>query len=302
MPHHDVDDFDTLYQLSNLKQQLVNFKVTPVKSLGDYPSLLIIKTDNGYKHIFTDANTESLTLSSDWVNCTDRLFEDDILPHFEEGTLPNIAQIKEKLATKGRIILEGDVPDNRYSVKKIFSQGICMGIIKDSTKIDFMQEILTGQHVSVNFSDAYVNSALAGLILTYMIAEIRDLFNCSIDDVTLQLESRKRNIGGDFNDYQSISRNFADENTCNEFLKDLFEEVLGVDYREDINTKHHRWLRFTSSKGTLELRPDHGIDGGWFTRVTYNDLNRGLDHSQITVSKSGYGTADVIYYIIMNKK
>ena len=300
--NHDVDDFDTLYQLSNLKQQLVNFKVTPVKSLGDYPSLLIIKTDNGYKHIFTDANTESLTLSSDWVNCTDRLFEDDILPHFEEGTLPNIAQIKEKLATKGRIILEGDVPDNRYSVKKIFSQGICMGIIKDSTKIDFMQEILIGQHVSVNFSDAYVNSALAGLILTYMIAEIRDLFNCSIDDVTLQLESRKRNIGGDFNDYQSISRNFADENTCNEFLKDLFEEVLGVDYREDINTKHHRWLRFTSSKGTLELRPDHGIDGGWFTRVTYNDLNRGLDHSQITVSKSGYGTADVIYYIIMNKK
>ena len=300
--NNDVDDFDTLYQLSNLKQQLVNFKVTPIKSLGDFPSLLIIKTDNGYKHIFTDVNTESLTLSSDWVSCTDRLFEDNILPNFEEGNLPNIAQIKEKLATKGRIILEGDIPDNRYSVKNIFSQGICMGVIKDSAKIDFMQEILADQHVSVNFSDAYVNSALAGLILTYMIAEIRDLFNCTIDDVTLQLESRKRNIGGDFNDYQSISRNFADESTCNEFLKNLFEEVLGVDYREDINTKHHRWLRFTSSKGTLELRPDHGIDGGWFTRITYNDLNRGLDHSQITVSKSGYGTADVIYYIIMNKK
>ena len=299
---NDVDDFDTLYQLSNLKQQLVNFKVTPVKSLGEYPSLLIIKTDNGYKHIFTDAGSESLTLSSDWADCTNRLFEDDVLPNFEEGTLPNMTQIKEKLASKGRIILEGDIPDNRYSVKNIFSKGVCMGVIKDATKIDLMQEILGGQHVSVNFSDAYVNSALAGLILTYMIAEIRDLFRCTIDDVTLQLESRKRNIGGDYNDYQSISRNFADENTCNEFLHDLFEEVLGIDYREDINTKHHRWLRFTSPKGTLELRPDHGIDGGWFTHVTYNELNRGIDHSQITVSKSGHGTADVIYYIICNKK
>lgn len=300
--NNDVDDFDTLYQLSNLKQQLVNFKVIPVKSLGDYPSLLILKTDNGYKHIFTDAGSESLTLSSDWADCTDRLFEDDVLPNFEEGTLPNISQIKEKLASKGRIILEGDIPDNRYSVRNIFSQGVCRGVIKDTTKIDLMQEILAGQHVSVNFSDAYVNSALAGLILTYMIAEIRDLFKCTIDDVTLQLESRKRNIGGDYNDYQSISRNFADESTCNEFLHGLFEDVIGIDYREEINTKHHRWLRFTSSKGTLELRPDHGIDGGWFTRVTYNDLNRGIDHAKIMVSKSDHGTADVIYYVILNKK
>lgn len=300
--NNDIDDFDTLYQLSNLKQQLVNFKVIPVKSFGAYPTLLIIKTDNGYKHIFTDAGSESLTLSSDWTDCTDRLFEDDVLPDFEEGTLPNITQIKEILANNGRIVLEGDIPDNRYSVKNIFSQGVCLGIIKDVTKINIMQEILAGQHVSVNFSDAYVNSALAGLILTYMIAEVRDLFGCTIDDVTLQLESRKRNIGGNYNDYQSISKNFADEKSCSEFLHDLFDEVLGIDYREDINTKHHRWLRFTSSKGTLELRPDHGIDGGWFTRITYNELNRGIDHSKITVSKSGHGTADVIYYIILNKK
>ena len=299
--NNDIDDFDTLYELSNLKHLLVNFEVIPVRSLGDYPSLLIIKSNNGYKHIFTDASSDSISLSSDWADCTDRLFEDNVIPVFEEGTLPNIAQIKEKLASKGRIILEGDIPNNNYSVKNIFSQGVCLGVIKDSTKIDIMNEILGGQHVSVKFSDAYVNSALAGLILTYMIAEIRDLFRCTIDDVTLQLESRKRNIGGDYNDYQSISRNFADIDTCNEFLHDLFEDVLGIDYREDINTKHHRYLRFTSSKGTLELRPDHGIDGGWFTRITYNDLNRGIDHSQITVSKSGYGLSDIIYYILLNK-
>ena len=300
----DIDDFDTLYQLSNLKQQLVNFKVVPVKSLGEFPMLMLLKTDNGYKHIFTDESSEKLSLSSDWGDCTSRIFEDNLDPnaYFESTTLPNMSQIKAKLATKGRVILEGDIPDKKYSVKNIFTQGVCVGIVKKPEYIDLMQDILKDQHVSVNFSDAYVNSALAGMILTYMIAEIRDLFSCKIDNVTLQLESHKRNIGSDYNDYQPISRNFADEESCNKFLHDQFEDVLGIDYDEKPNTKHHRWLRFTSPKGTLEIRPDHGIDGGWFTRVTYNDLNGGRDPSDIFVSKSGYGTADIVYYIIMNKK
>lgn len=297
----DIDDFDTLYQLSNLQQQLVNFNVVPVRSLGEFPMLMLLRTDNGYKHIFTDESSEKLSLSSDWGTCTSRIFEDNLDPNFESSALPNMSQIKAQLETKGRIILEGDIPNNNYSVKNIFTQGVCVGIVKDDKYIDLMQDILKDQHVSVNFSDAYVNSALAGMILTYMIAEIRDLFSCKIDNVTLQLESHKRNIGSDYNDYQPISRNFADEESCNEFLHNQFEDVLGIDYDETPNTKHHRWLRFTSPRGTLEIRPDHGIDGGWFTRVTYNDLNRGLDPSEIFVSKSGYGTADIVYYIIINR-
>jgi hypothetical protein len=263
---------------------------------------MILKSDNGYRHIFTDVNSEYLTLSSDWGECTDRVFEDNILPSFEKTTLPNMTQVKEILSTKGRVILEGDIPDKKYTIKNIFSQGICLGIIKESKYVELMQDILANQHVSVNFSDAYVNSALAGLILTYMIEEIKTLFSCKIDNVTLQLESRKRNISGYYNGYQSITRNFADENSCNKFLKELFEDVLNLKYDEEPNTKHHRWLRFTSPKGTLELRPDHGIDGGWFTRVTYNELNNGINHANIEISKAEHGTADIIYYIIMNKK
>jgi hypothetical protein len=300
--NNDIDDFDTLYQLVNLKQQLINFNVIPVKSLGKFPSLMLLKSDNGYKHIFTDVSSEDLTLSSDWGECTDRIFEDNILPDFENTALPNMSQVKEILSTKGRVILEGDIPEKKYSVKNIFSEGVCVGIIKDVKYINLMKEILANQHVSVNFSDAYVNSALAAMILTYMIAEIKNLFSCKIDNVTLQLESHKRNITGCYNEYQSISRNFADEQSCSEFLQELFDDILNVKYSEKPNTKHHRWLRFTSPKGTLELRPDHGIDGGWFTRATYNDLNRGIDHSNIVVSKSGHGTADVIYYVIMSKE
>lgn len=300
--NNDIDDFDLLYQLSSIENHFVNFKVIPVKSLGTYPSLMILKSDNGYRHIFTDVNSEYLTLSSDWGECTDRVFEDNILPSFEKTTLPNMTQVKEILSTKGRVILEGDIPDKKYTVKNIFSQGICLGIIKERKYVELMQDILGNQHVSVNFSDAYVNSALAGLILTYMIEEIKTLFSCKIDNVTLQLESRKRNISGDYNGYQSITRNFADEKSCNEFLIEQFNNVLKLDYLEAPNTKHHRWLRFTSPKGTLELRPDHGVDGGWFTRVTYNELNNGIDHANIEISKAGHGTADIIYYIIMNKK
>lgn len=299
--NNDIDDFDTLYQLSCLEKQFINFSVMSVKSLGEYPSLMILKSDNGYKHIFTDLKSENIALSSDWGGCTNRIFEDNILPNFEETHLPNLSQVKDILSAKGRVILEGDIPNKEYSIKKIFSQGICEGIIKENKYIEYMRNILANQNVTINFSDAYVNSALAGMILTYMIEEIKTQFSCNINSVTLQLESRKRNISGGYNSYQSISRNFADEESCDVFLKELFENVLDIDYAEEPNTKHHRWLRLTSPKGTLELRPDHGIDGGWFTRVTYNDLDRGLDHSKIVVSKAGYGTADIIYYIIMTK-
>lgn len=295
----NIDDFDTLYKLTNVKQTMPNYKITPVKSLGQYPTLLLIRDNIGFKHYFTDESSENLCMASEWISCTKRIFEDHNQPVFETTTLPTIASIKQILTRSGKLVLEGDIPDRTYNVTKIFSQAIRLGIIKDANAVNQMESILRDQRVTVNFSDAYVNSALAGIILAYMIKEVRDLFNCTLDSITLQLDSYRRNWDACFNKYNPIFKSFEDGDVCNDFLKDLFNDVLDIGYKEAINTKHHRWLKFTSSKGYVELRPDHGIDGGWFTRTRYCDIEYNNDYSNISVSKASYGQADVVYYVII---
>ena len=296
----DIDDFDTLYKLANVQQMMPNFQITPVSSLGQYPTLLLIRDNIGYKHYFTDESSDNLCMASEWIECTNRIFEDGNKPDFEPTTLPTIASIRRKLTMSGKIVLEGDIPDRPYNVTNIFRQGICIGVIRDPNAVSQMETILKDQRITVNFSDAYVNSALAGIILTYMIKEVRDLFNCTIDNITLQLDSYRRNWDPCFNNYNPIFKSFEDGDVCNDFLEDVFNDVLGTGYLEAINTKHHRWLKFTSPRGYVELRPDHGIDGGWYTRTRYCDIQNNNDYSNISVSKANHGQADVVYYIIIN--
>ena len=297
----DLDDFDTLYKLTNITQMMPNFQILPVRSLGQYPTLLLIRDNNGYRHYFTDESSENLCMASEWVSCTNRIFEDRNIPDFEFTTLPNIASVIGILRTSGKLVLEGDIPDQRYNVTNIFSNAICQGIIRDVNVINQIEDILRDQNVIVNFSDAYVNSALAGIILAYMIKEVKDLFHCDIDHITLQLDSKKRKWGDGFNNYNYIYSNFENLDACNTFMENIFNDVLDSDYYEEPNVKHHRWLKFTSPRGCVELRPDHGIDGGWFTHTRYCDIEYMNDYSNIYVSKKDYGQADVIYYIIINR-
>lgn len=263
---------------------------------------MIIWTANGIKHIFTDIASDSLSLSAEWIDATTRLFEDDIEPAFTPSQLPTKQSIIQQLRASGKLVFEGDIPNRNYMVSNIFRQAICPDIINDEDAIRRMHQILDGQRVHINFSDAYVNSALAGIILTYLIKEIQDTFQFTIADMVLQLESNRRNMGNGYNDYNSIATNFPDQQSCDDFLQDIFEDVLGVeDIETDDNTKHHRWLRFESSNGYVELRPDHGIDGGWYTRIRYLDLYNGCDYSRIAISKSNYGQTDVVYYVIVSQ-
>ena len=296
----NLDDFDSLYKLANVEQMMPNYRIFPVRSIGQYPTLLLIRDNIGYKHYFTDESSDNLCMASEWISCTTRIFLDSIVPTYDPTSLPNITSIVRKLTTAGKLVLEGDVPNTQYCVTNIFSQAVCRGIIRDVNALNRIEDILKDQRVTVNFSDAYVNSALAGIILAYMIKEVRDLFNCTIDNITLQLDSYRRNWDGGFNNYNPIFKSFEDGDACNEFLENIFNDVLDTDYIESPNVKHHRWLKFTSPKGSVELRPDHGIDGGWFTRTRYCDIEYNNDYSNIIVTKASHGQADVVYYVIIN--
>ena len=54
----------------------------------------------------------------------------------------------------------------------------------------------------------------------------------------------------------------------------------------------------------MEIRPDHGLDGGWYTSVKYNQIedNPNYPFERIKICKSQHGKADIVYYILLTKK
>lgn len=81
--------------------------------------------------------------------------------------------------------------------------------------------------MDISFSDMYVNSALASLMLVYLIDEMRNLFGFSIDNITLQLDSPKRKcVNERFNDWTPISMNFSSKEEADKYTDQLFLDIL----------------------------------------------------------------------------
>ena len=145
----------------------------------------------------------------------------------------------------------------------------------------------------------YVNSALASLMLVYLIKEMRDLFGFVINDITLQLDSPKRRCNNPtFNDYQFINMNFAEKENADDYTKELIETELDVDVNFSPNdADHHRWLRIKTKDGSfVEIRPDHGISGGYRSDSKYMNLDNLNGSVRVTRNNE-----DVLYYMVMKK-
>ena len=160
-------------------------------------------------------------------------------------------------------------------------------------------EVLKGKHVNITFSDMYVNSALASLMLVYLIKEMKQLFGYTIDSITLQLDSPKRKCYNDrYNEWTPINMNFSCKEDADEYTDNLFMNVLGIEPEHSFNdANHHRWLKIeTKDGGLVEIRPDHGISGGYKSDSKY--LNLDSLNGSVNVVRNN---EDVLYYVIIKK-
>ena len=178
-------------------------------------------------------------------------------------------------------------------------------IIKDSllhcNDEQDITQILSGKKVNITFSDSYVNSALAALILVNLIKEIKETYNFEINEVSLQIQGPKRNCYNDrWNPYSYLSWSFPDENTADGYIQEVFEDYLDITPNfSSIIPDHFRWLRFQplDEDKYVELRPDHGILGGWQSNHVYRDLKYINEYSKIE-SKDNIS---IVYYLIIKK-
>ena len=99
------------------------------------------------------------------------------------------------------MVREGLTGATSFQIKDYFKEAIAPYVLKKED-IDMLLDILKDKKVDITFSDMYVNSALASLMLVYIIGEMKSLFGFTISNVTLQLDSPKRRCQNDrFNDY-----------------------------------------------------------------------------------------------------
>jgi hypothetical protein len=259
--------------------------------MGILKTAVIVETSDKIRRYFTN-NEASLSFSNNWGGDCPHVFVDDSIVSFVEQEEPTY------IASPLQVIREGITRATTFQVKNYFSAAIAPSVLK-SQDIDMLSEILRGKHVDISFSDMYVNSALASLMLVYLIKEMQDLFGFTIDNVTLQLDSPKRKcVNERFNDWTPISMNFSCKEEADNYTDKLFQELFDIDPEHSFNdADHHRWLKIEVEGGALvEIRPDHGISGGYKSDSKYMNLDT-LGGSVCAFRNN----EDVLYYVIIKK-
>ena len=120
----------------------------------------------------------------------------------------------------------------------------------------------------------------------------------------MQIENIYLSFGKkEWTDYKSIVNDRLDWNWNSNTRRDNF--ILGL-FDEELNTRpkfdpskapHHRTLIIKSSKGYVEIRPDHSISGGWMIEKTYSEVDRVGENETMKVKRG----EDIVYYLITQR-
>ena len=285
------DDISSKLPFIQLASKFPDCNVEFIKDMGNIKTVFIKSTNNQSVRYFID-NDSALSFSNNWGIDLNYIFADNQIIDFVSQPEPQYT------VAPSEIIREGITDVKSFQVSKYFSKAIAPYMLKASD-LDFVNKMLRDQTVSIIFSDMYVNSALASLMLVYLIKEMRDLFGFVIDDITLQLDSPKRKCNNPmFNDYQYINMNFAEKEDADDYTKELIERELDVDVIFSPNdADHHRWLRIKTSDGSfVEIRPDHGISGGYRSDSKYMNLDNLNGSVRVTRNDE-----NVLYYMVIKK-
>lgn len=276
----------------NIEQTFPDCKVELVKPNEIMPVLIAKDVAGKISHYFT-CDADILSFSNYWGSGEGQVFCDKTMPTFVQEKKPELT------SNSNEIIREGLAQVSSSRVDKFWSGVIKPCTLKPSDE-ELIASLIRGKRVSIYFSDMFVNCALSSLMLVYLIKEIRDIYDLTIRDIVLQLDSKKRKVCNEmFSDYTYINLNFDSKSEADNYTKDLMEAVLGITPEDSpYDAEHHRWLRFTTEDGDIfEIRPDHSIGGGWKSSSTYMNLDR------LNGSVSAWrDNRDVLYYVVIKKR
>ena len=312
---NDHQDAASLLPYATLARQFTNFSVEGVADEPDIKRSLDVITTLGETHYFTE-RTNALPMDSSWGRGCNTVFFDTDQPNLTPVALPTISDVLNMVGNDG-IFKDGPLWVNKNKcicLSGMFSEAIAPATGLTPADVDKINEAFCGQEVTVEYSDSYIVGLLHCQILIGVINELMHLFSFTIanDGLTFYLKSPRTLgrtiINSDYSSSSNISEGFENVAARDIYLSSLSDFVLGLTPELPANrfVDHHRWLRIKNTAGdVLEIRPDHGIAGGWATvnaSLTYDDydqINPSLDENCLLTK--AYNTTDILYYIIFQK-
>lgn len=294
--NHDVVD---LLKLSKLSAVMVNFDLHAVKSLDTNPSAIIVKDSvSGVKHYFVEKPSDFLNMTDSWgVDENIDIFVEDQEPTFTEVTLPADNDITNLLTNSNTIVREKYI-DERITLPlgHLYSQIIVPHLLQNGDE-QLIGDILRNKRVTIEYNDNYVTSMLACEILYRLVKELKSIYNFTLENLSLQIYGKPLN-NYQWSDYSYIGHSYPSDQERDKYLDFCFESI---DIKATIspnNASHSRWLKITTEDGhQVEIRPDHSIAGGWWTRRYRYDDFQSLDDD--TVIERSNNEPEILYYLVI---
>lgn len=239
-----------------------NIRLHAVRDMGDFKTAMITRGNNGIQRFFID-DGGTIPMNDTWGSCNE-LYFDSVDPQWLDVRLPTLNELYNQ-RNGNEIIKAGEVFLNRNQsvrIDHLFEDAIMPALQLTPQELSELNRILKGRNVWINYSDRYVNSPLSCLMIVYLIQELRDRFNFTINQIDLQLSDDVNNSS--WNDYSWIKFNYPNYDMRDNDLTSRIDDVLGITPTIYNDPTHYRTLYIENENGEyVDIRPDHGISGGW---------------------------------------
>lgn len=203
-----------------------------------------------------------------------------------------------------------------YITKDIETDQILQSIIESShqnwTIID--KKIKEMGHVSITYSDRYLNTPLGCIVLGNLINQLKKTFNLSIDKLTIMRPKKDADTFSpkfydcENDDTFTLDKDFRNTSDCDHFVQKCLKEIANVyaEVKHDM-LPHYRSLTIKSKYYELSIRPDGGIAYGWILNkninphITYKEINKELSQS-LSLHNKAIRSGGILYTIAIKEE
>lgn len=146
--------------------------------------------------------------------------------------------------------------------------------LKEVKKEIDIEALLNKQQFDVVYSDRYLRSPFACLLLVQFISELQKKLNLKLNLLEVKVS--------DFEEYKKgrlIFHNYQNSDLRNEKLRELAKEYQLPLKLSSENLPHYRYFQFRNKELVITVRPDGGIEHGWHVsnRLYDNRIDKSID-------------------------
>lgn len=222
---------------------------TATKESGTLQTICIVRTqDNRYTQYLAVA--PSLSINGDWGNnATGRSYK--VSCQQPTGFKELIISLDEQKTINFTI-------DDQCDSEIESNQLVSLLLNKLENRLD-LDAKMRNQNFEVTYSDRYLQSPIGCLMLVQLLDGLQKRFGFGVNSFMF----KSKGIA-----YDPYNKNFKTDSERTECILRWFQELNlpGPQVELSSNTAHFRYLKFVSNYMTVTIRPDGGVEHGWYLK------------------------------------